>query len=317
MATVREQVQQYLRQEWFKQREEERRRKATVVSQTVACLAKVRIPCGSRGQVVPYGLICAEWQDTVELAKKLQLPLHSLFPDVLQYRDVKEAHVAELAQRLKDDLQFRWRILNACGRYLPDCERGQAWLSKYLCTTRWLPLHDDVFAKWHQRVMEAALADSTNHGTVEIFFIAFATLLPVDKWPHVYAWCLAFLAHLVDSGTFVCNAPLPTETSETELIDWLLQYYDPDWQCDEAIALKNLSTAWRRHYASREDVLLPLSTCPTYELFESAVSARAPRSAPKKPNLQQLQADSQLIRMSRNSALHLPTFFDPDKLTFI
>lgn len=319
MHTLQGQVHQYVRQEWFKQREEERRRKETVVAQTVACLAKVRIPCGLRGQILSYGLICAEWRDTVQLAKHVQLPLHLLFPDVLHYRDVKEVHVVDLAQRLKDDLQLRWQVLNACSRHLPDHERGQAWISKYLCTTRWLPLHNNMFAAWQTRAAKLVFTPADSQGAVESLFIAFATLIQGDKWPHVYAWCLSFLVHYVDSGSLMpeCTHVVSAPDAAEQLMDWLMHYYDPDWQCDEAVALKNLSTAWRRRCVAKEDVLLPPTTCPTYEVFECAVAAQLPPAPPTQPDTPPPETGSGRIRMSRNSTLHQPMFFDPDTVTFI
>lgn len=322
MSTLQEQVKQFLRQEWFKQREEERRRKEAVAAQTVACLQSVRIPCGIRGQRVPYGVVCEQWRDTLALCQKLNLPVNLLFPDVLHFRDVNEAHVAELARRLQTELQLRWQVLNACNQMLPRHESGQAWLSTYLGTTRWLPLTEQLLDKWEESLThgEGGGQDAEAHGTVERMFITFAALLPTDKWPHVYAWSLVFLAHLVDSGALPATAappaPAPPHLAQ-QLLEWLLQYYDPDWQCLEEVALRNLSTAWRRRCTSTADVPLPPTTCPTYEAFEAAVAARSPHSLQPPPAQRPAATGSNLLRMTRRSALHSPMFFDPDKLTFI
>lgn len=313
MTTLQQVVETFLRQAWFKQREDERRKKEAVVKQTMACVEKVRIPSGLQGQCVPYGLICAHWRDTVELSKKLDLPLHLLFPDVLHFRDVKEVHVNELACRLRDDVQLRWQVLNACSRQLPHHEHGQAWLSVYVHATRWCPMDDKLLNKWRDMLSEGGKS-AADQGVVETMFLTFATLLPSDKWPHVYAWCIAFLVHSADTGTFISGA---AEPATEELTEWLLHYYDPEWSCDEAVALKHLSTAWRRHLASKADVLPPPTTCPTYGAFEAAAAAQSPPPPPLAPNSPSEGTGLAPLRMTRKSALYPPMFCDPNRLTFI
>lgn len=315
---LQQQVKNFLRQMWFKQREDERRRKEAVAAQTMACVEKVRIPCGKQGQCVPYGLLCTDWRDTVKLSIKLDLPLHLLYPDVLHYRAVKEVHVQELAQRLRDDVQLRWQVINACSLHLPQHEQGQARLSAYLHFTRWLPLKDNVMEKWEHLLAQGDDGGEKQHGVVEHMFITFASLLPSDKWSHVYAWCIAFRVHSTDAGAFLPSGVNATSLpAHEELVDWLLQYYDPEWSCEEEVALKHLSTAWRRHYESKADVLPPTTTCSTYDAFEAATAATLPPPAPPASDSQSEERGSGLLRMSRKSALYPPMFCDPHTLTFV
>jgi hypothetical protein len=223
-------------------------------------------------EAVHYGFVGSTWQRTVELLAQTGLPAHLLLPHRTDWTDVDEADVGALVARVRTDMVLRLQLLDVCAAASPAAHSGQAWLYTWLASAQWA-------REWlHQPVPRALIPTWVTkvHGVAELEFASLACRMPRDKWAHVYAWLVHYLAASTRDGTFT-PLVVPVEAGEQQhLAQWLLAHWG---------SLSRLSTSWQQEVPSTLALaaLLPPTSCPTLDDFVACIHSLAIAAPPAPP----------------------------------
>ena len=252
----------FVRKKWSAECFAHERRVAHVREQTMACVEVVHVsqPHQPHGPRLRYGFIADTWQRTVTLLRDTAIPVTLVFPHRKAWSFVSEDDVRELRVRLQTDVLLRLRLLDVMAATYPGVASGQEQLRAVLASHTW--------PRWRAEVARVTTPRLCAHGDVEAFFALLSLPYP-DKRSYFYAWCVEFLVRSVATHTF---QPLLVENvtpAGDALVDWLLAFYDENWECEPAAALAAISSAWEIPVQSVAQLhaLLPPTSCPTYDAF--------------------------------------------------